>query len=525
MSQQLGQPIDTLDTVTVLLVDDDEHWAWATGQLLEQSEGFTVDSAHSLAAGREGFVELDPDCVVCDYDLGDGNGLGLLETVREVDPDRPFVLVTGKGDEAIASDAISRGVTDYIRKGRENEDELLATRVRTLVRAHRASQAAERERRIKTEVLDVLRETTSESDLCLQFCRQLVETDAYAMAWIGTTTGQESPQPKASAGRDEYLDAVLTDGTLGTTEPARQAADATEPVVVSVDDTDTPEGWRATAAEFGFRTVVAIPIRYEELTFGVFSVYANESAGAISVDVLEEYAGSLGYALQSFERKRSLLATEPVRVKVTVETPDAPLVALAERLPSGTTIESPSVIARDDGSTLYILNVAGIPAAEMATAVRNCEPLTALDQSETGAGWRWTVTTAEQTPEHVLAEHGARFEHTTVGDGVATVSVRLHENRSVSELAAAVEAQFPGARASTVWTDSYSRSKTEDPFADLTDKQRKILRHAFHEGYFERPRNANATEIADRLGIARQTFAQHLRAAQSKVFAHWQETE
>jgi ActR/RegA family two-component response regulator len=103
-----------LTDVTLLLVDDDEQWARVTGRLLESAhEAFDVDLADSLSAGRSRFEATDPDCVICDYQLGDGTGLDLLETVRETDADRPFVLVTGKGDEAVASEAIGRGVTDW----------------------------------------------------------------------------------------------------------------------------------------------------------------------------------------------------------------------------------------------------------------------------------------------------------------------------------------------------------------------------------------------------------------------------
>jgi len=36
-------------------------------------------------------------------------------------------------------------------------------------------------------------------------------------------------------------------------------------------------------------------------------------------------------------------------------------------------------------------------------------------------------------------------------------------------------------------------------------------------GYFERPKRANATEIAADLGIAQSTFTEHLMAAQRKL--------
>jgi hypothetical protein len=52
----------------------------------------------------------------------------------------------------------------------------------------------------------------------------------------------------------------------------------------------------------------------------------------------------------------------------------------------------------------------------------------------------------------------------------------------------------------------------------LTDRQLQALRTAYEAGYFERPRRTNATEVAEQLGISRSTFAEHLAAAQRKLF-------
>jgi DNA-binding CsgD family transcriptional regulator len=51
----------------------------------------------------------------------------------------------------------------------------------------------------------------------------------------------------------------------------------------------------------------------------------------------------------------------------------------------------------------------------------------------------------------------------------------------------------------------------------LTERQLEVLETAYQMGYFERPKTANATEIADELGIAQSTFTEHLMAAQRKL--------
>lgn len=75
-------------------------------------------------------ADAEFDCVVSAHEMPGRNGIEFLELVREEYPDLPFVLFTGKGSEAVASDAISAGVTDYLQKGSGTEQyELLANRI------------------------------------------------------------------------------------------------------------------------------------------------------------------------------------------------------------------------------------------------------------------------------------------------------------------------------------------------------------------------------------------------------------
>lgn len=52
----------------------------------------------------------------------------------------------------------------------------------------------------------------------------------------------------------------------------------------------------------------------------------------------------------------------------------------------------------------------------------------------------------------------------------------------------------------------------------LTDRQREVLLTAHEMGYFEYPRESNATAVAAALGIEPSTFSEHLAVAQGKLF-------
>lgn len=51
----------------------------------------------------------------------------------------------------------------------------------------------------------------------------------------------------------------------------------------------------------------------------------------------------------------------------------------------------------------------------------------------------------------------------------------------------------------------------------LTERQREVLETAHEMGYFDHPKQANAGEVADALGINATTFTEHLSAAQRKL--------
>ena len=53
----------------------------------------------------------------------------------------------------------------------------------------------------------------------------------------------------------------------------------------------------------------------------------------------------------------------------------------------------------------------------------------------------------------------------------------------------------------------------------LTERQREVLERAYTLGYFEYPRESNASEVADSLGIGPSTFIEGLNAAQSKLLS------
>ncbi len=141
--------------IDVLHVDDDDDLLELTAAFLSQeSERLRLHSATSGTEALSTLHGMDIDCIVSDYEMPESDGLDLLNSVREKQPDLPFILFTSAGSEEIASRAISAGVTDYLQKEVSSEQcALLANRIENLVHSYRTENALrESEERYRTVV-------------------------------------------------------------------------------------------------------------------------------------------------------------------------------------------------------------------------------------------------------------------------------------------------------------------------------------------------------------------------------------
>ncbi len=522
-TKALEQPVD------ILLIDDDEQWARVTARLLETTEpAFDITVANSYTEGKRRFENRTPECVLCDYQLGDDTGLTFLEDVRRVDSDLPFLLITGRGDEIIASEAIRRGVSDYLPKDHDDEQAtVLANRLRTIISSYRANRQLQRERSGKAAAVEVLTATANASEVLEQFCRLLIEEHGYAGAWIGTATTSGPVVPQAAVGCDAYLTSVISGRGPDSQEqdPAIAALNSGELVVTSITDaspTEHSSNYQQIALKHGFNSGAGVPIRYDAVQFGVLGVYTSEpTITGQKRTLLQEFAELIGYARQRDEWKQSLLTSRPVSIDVTITDEEISLVQLARTVAVSAEIAVLSVLERTDGQTLYLARVQGVRPGELESAVDSCEGLELLEWTRESDTIRCDLLASPPTPETSLTEAGVRYRSTSVSAEQTILSGSVPEPNSVASIVDSLEETYDNVTASIAWSGTESEAQsfgsTTEILEPLTDRQQEVLRHAFYDGYFEIPRGSSATELSDHLGIARATFTQHLRAGQRKI--------
>ncbi|MEI4260726.1 ActR/PrrA/RegA family redox response regulator transcription factor [Roseovarius sp. D0-M9] len=106
---------------SLLLVDDDEAFVRRLAKAMEK-RGFHVEVATSVAEGRAIAEARPPAYAVCDLRLEDGNGLDVVEVIRERRPESRVVVLTGYGAIATAVAAVKIGATDYLSKPADATD-------------------------------------------------------------------------------------------------------------------------------------------------------------------------------------------------------------------------------------------------------------------------------------------------------------------------------------------------------------------------------------------------------------------
>lgn len=120
----------------------------------------------------------------------------------------------------------------------------------------------------------------------------------------------------------------------------------------------------------------------------------------------------------------------------------------------------------------------------------------------------------------LVEEAGYPLANVDVRDGQLAVTLNLPDAEALREVVTILSEVSDTVEVLYLVRDA--NEDESDPIVvdrgQLTDRQREVLEVAYDAGYFEYPRQSSAGEVAERLGISRSTFAEHLAAAQSRLF-------
>ena len=270
------------------LVDDDEVDRAAVQRALQvASLDAELREATSVTAARKLLAEIRFDALLLDYNLPDGCGRELLESVAHATDPTPVIVLTGQGDEALAVELMKIGARDYIPK-HDLSPARLAQSLRHVVEVSRAEREAARARRGQQFLSDAsarLAQSLDTNATLEQIARlavpemadhcvlHVVEADGSVRAGAACHLGAPDSEQGAQGMR----------GSEGfVSAPVLQALNTERPVVLnqcddSANETPLDEDAPEILERLGVCALVALPL-WRGHTLGVLTV-AHSNTG------------------------------------------------------------------------------------------------------------------------------------------------------------------------------------------------------------------------------------------------------
>ena len=148
--------------------------------------------------------------------------------------------------------------------------------------------------------------TEDERHLYQDICEAVTTEGGYLLAWIGVPEldeGKSVQMVACSGSGTEYLAGIKVSWAPGTLGNGPTGTCIRTGKVAVVNDSETDPGllpWRERAADYGFRSVAALPLVSKEGLVGAITIYACEPNAFSSEEIclLEELAHDLSYGLE-----------------------------------------------------------------------------------------------------------------------------------------------------------------------------------------------------------------------------------
>ena len=99
----------------IVTVEDDPHLLETLVDQLN-AEGFAAQGCESLADAKTLISEIEPDLVLLDVVLADGDGRDMCRWIRSEGYTMPILMLTGQNSEVDTIEGLEAGANDYIAK-------------------------------------------------------------------------------------------------------------------------------------------------------------------------------------------------------------------------------------------------------------------------------------------------------------------------------------------------------------------------------------------------------------------------
>ena len=119
-----GRIVNIDQDLHVLSIEDSDDDYEHIQSVLEDIDGIRLSRAVTLEAGLRLVNELSPDLVLLDYLLPGSDGFDFIRALKAEDKEIPLVVLTGQGNEMVATRLIQEGADDYLTKSRFDRESI-----------------------------------------------------------------------------------------------------------------------------------------------------------------------------------------------------------------------------------------------------------------------------------------------------------------------------------------------------------------------------------------------------------------
>lgn len=315
----------------VLLVDDDEDDYLLVRKLLSRSSHSQAD-LRWVSEYEKGLNEIERggyDVCLLDYQLGNRNGIELLEYAISRGIRTPIVFLTGSGNYELDLKAMRAGAADFLTKDQLNISLLERSMRYALDRARRREELLKAKRVIQSlsECNAAVIRIQDEFELLREICRIVVEVGGYRMAWVGYIehgTGR-SVTPVARYGYEEgYLEAAVITWrkTEFDTNPTGASICSGAPRIFRfVEEQTNSAPWAQEAVKRGYASGIGLPLSFENRILGALTIYSSEThiIDAEEVELLVQLSGNLSHGIEALRRRQAQLQSKKLLKKANTE--------------------------------------------------------------------------------------------------------------------------------------------------------------------------------------------------------------
>ena len=361
-----------------------------------------------------------------------------------------------------------------------------------------------------------LADSDSQEALETGVCDELLTMDRVDFVWLGQPTGEDTDLSAAAwAGEaDGYLDAVL-EGCSELSLPAQRAANDHRPCKIgNVASHVLDECWAKEALSHGFESVSSVPLVYDEVLYGVLSVYSEteDAFDGIYEDLLTDVASlTVNYSRILDQRQ---VGSQRMHTELEFELTDSafPLHRLAAATESR--IRFDTVAERTSEHVRLLVTVVDGDAEAVLDRAAGMTSIDAADWFGAVEHSQLSLLVRKPFLESVVSKHGGRLLESVSDGTVTTFRVELPANVSQRPIFDSLTSRYEGIDL-VAKRQRHSQSVPDANQIDqlLTDRQCEVLNAAFHGGYYETPRRVKGEDLAESFGISGPAVYNHLQAA------------